>query len=353
MKALCAASIFMLALSPAPSEANGRGERMLQAFYEWTWRHQIRDATFAAMDGSNLAADGSVGSRKSTKRIPLFLLSRPIMQVCIAKLERDGPLPGSTLGELIPNYLAANPPADDEARQITVRSLMGHTSGIFPSANSWKEMDKSRTNLDEQLAEGLAVELIPAEYRGYRTISTFNTVALGKVVEAVTTLPFEKHCAKSVFGSIGVTDVGLGKNRLPMNAWAGWNVSTIGFAKFLDYFRAGSTISQGLNFRSHVYGGGGFAMGEIDGSYADPKVIRLASEGIRTDDRDSTYLVAFEQWRDEVSYVVSFYHKPPTNEIWQDLSRSLLGAAYPEFLPPHSNSGSVTGRKARVSVGSR
>lgn len=332
--ALCAALACLGAGREAAAET--QGDRMLAAFKDWAARNHVMDATFAATDPTGLIAKGSVGPRSPDDPIPVYTLSRPLMEVCKALTFRDMAEWSwqKPLGEVIPRFFRRFPSAT-WATWVPVGQALSSFSRIYPNVRP--EPGHRGKRLGEQFARAISAGADPSTPR-YPYIGQTQYVALALVLQAVKKQPFETYCADKVFGPLGVDDADLNSGTRNRNAWGGWRVSTTAYARMLDYYRRGSPLYAGIEFRiidiRMPDGYYGPVYGVENCHFYEPQSCRFPFKTDHADDPAKScggIRAEFTQWQDDVTYVASY--KTKCDVTYTNLSAELEMAAYPEASP--------------------
>ena len=241
---IVAASLGGLA-SPALAAEDAQAARMEAAFATWAAKWGVQNASLAIMRGAKLIGQGQTGDYEPDEDVPVASLSKAITGVCVAKLVEAKRLKYSdTIGKLLKPYFKANKPVDNAAKQITVAELLTQTSGIAYDPTQGTGIfsgayDLTKTNMPEQLTLALQRSL------GAKTFfyNNINYDALGMVIEAVADKPYDKHCAKTVLKPAGAK-AKLNPPLRILNAYGGWKISAINYARFLDSLRPAAKLMK-------------------------------------------------------------------------------------------------------------
>lgn len=333
-----AIALVPLLVLAAPAEAqvvDEQGSRMALAFARWAVKWNLQNVSFAAMRGDTVIGEGSFGSYLPDVAAPVASLSKAITGMCVIKLATEKKLRlRDRIGVTLSGYFAANPPASPEARRITIKELLTHTSGIAydPTQGSaiLGTMDLTSKNMPEQLKLALSQPL------GTKTFSynNINYNALGMVVEAVTGEPYEQYCLNAVLAPVGAT-AELEPTLRILNAYGGWKISAIDYAKFLGILRRRSGVitlipaSWPKTDLGGVYYGPGVYMQPVNGSYnyAHAGAFYSMAQGVNAD-----FGSYFMMWDRDVRFAVTFAPQPHQLAIYdlQDvMSAAVAGPAGP------------------------
>lgn len=309
--ALCAALICIG--SSHQAAADGLGDRMSAAFYDWAARNNITDATFIATDPTGFIAKGSMGRSNPDEPIPVDTLSRSIMKVCEVLAFRDNDDERKTLGEVLPHFFERHTPPWN-AQAVTVAEAISSQSPIFPLlGRPLSKNPESRKQLGRQLAYAIGRGAVPPQYRTYPYIGYTEYTALALILQSLKRMPFEAYCANMVFKPLGFQNADLNPTTLNRNAWGAWRISMSAFARMLDYYRKGSPLDLDIQIGMIPYTSRGY-YGPILAEtcvYRGQQLCRVPfKSGSSAIPPDVNYpcgrVNEFVQWNDEISYVTSF-----------------------------------------------
>jgi CubicO group peptidase (beta-lactamase class C family)/predicted dienelactone hydrolase len=130
-------------------------------------------------------------------------VSKPFVAMAVMQLAEQGMI---DLDAPITTYLPYFTMADERYKEITVRMLLGHRSGMADTPASWTEPLDPAVNPLEQAVRGLSkAELLfaPDEASSY---SGYGYITLGAINAAVTGQPFESYMAEQWLAPLGMTN---------------------------------------------------------------------------------------------------------------------------------------------------
>jgi CubicO group peptidase (beta-lactamase class C family) len=325
---------FCVALAPtvAAHAATQQAQRMIDAFSSWLQRWQVADGSMTVMNGDKLAGNFGAGSFKPNRPNLVASLSKAITAICTAKLVDAGQFNfRSRLGDVLSDYLAANPPKDNRVRNITVGELLTHSSGITydPSqgdqGGAIEKLPRHQTNLDRQLNITFKRRLGDKPGASF-TYNNMNYAALGYIIETVTGRPYADYCFETVLQPVGVTQTGLDPDWRVLSSYAGWKISTRNYARFLVYFLPSRHLLQTrpaqwpkFSFGDYSYTLGAFMRHNVNGGL---NFWHSGSWQWNPTSNGSYYTVI----REDVRYAVQF---SPTvsDDAFSDLDSSIYTAA--------------------------
>lgn len=249
MKTKLATGFAALAILTATSVESGtapppdaQGQRIVQAFKDWTTRWSVPDGSIAVMKGDALTGSYGKGAYTAKKIEGVASLSKAITAICVTQLVESGAIAYNTpLSKVLKKYLKKNPPTDARAKTITVAELLTHSSGITydPSQGNQggaiEQLPHDQTNLDKQATITFSQNLGAAPGSSY-TYNNMNYAVLGLIVETVTGKAYEKQCGTSVLKPVGVKDAVLQPDWRVLSSWGGWQISSNDYVKFLAYY---------------------------------------------------------------------------------------------------------------------
>lgn len=203
------AMVLALALAPlsrpprAAPQAHGPvaiGERIDAFVREQAQRHGIPGLAVAVVDGEQIVHSAGYGAADSTGRAvtpqtPFVLASasKPLTALAVMQLVEAGSIAlDAPVQRYLPTFQVADPAA---SRQITVRHLLQHTSGLPERACRSRSGAKT---LDQFVAELRTIELLAPVGTRYAYCSG-NYNLLGRVVEVVSGQSFAAYMQQHVF----------------------------------------------------------------------------------------------------------------------------------------------------------
>jgi CubicO group peptidase (beta-lactamase class C family) len=238
--AILAGALIVAAPLGTPAHAQVAGAPSTFTFSaslsEWMSHYQIPAASVAIMKDGRLVSTSSLGGLNAATPTRIASLSKAITGVCVGHLVDAGRLSFTTpLGSVLARtFTRLGQPADPRFRSITVEQLLTHRAGLprealpgpRPRGPVGAFMNVLATPLTDNPGAGMVYSNI-----GYMT--------LGLVVEAVTGSDYEHYCrnvALTPMQASGSIDPQL----RPRAAAAGWRVSAIDYARFIQVFEPGS-----------------------------------------------------------------------------------------------------------------
>jgi CubicO group peptidase (beta-lactamase class C family) len=244
------ALLFVFAATSVADAQSLRGQRMMKAFTSWAARNSVDGASLTIIENGIVTASTSYGSYSPDEPVPIASLSKAITAVCVVLLADDGRLSLSdTIGELLPNYFAANPPADANATNITVKQLLTHSSGLAydpTQGNSFLQFQPfTEPSMTRQLQAALAVDLGSKTY--FYNNANYN--ALGVIIETVTGKTYENYCRDTVLKSVGVTTARFNPALTARGPYGAWTISTVDYARFMAWLNP-NHLRLPLSFRN-------------------------------------------------------------------------------------------------------
>lgn len=150
----------------------------------------------------------ATGASAWSHAFPLASVTKVFTATAILALHEQGRLDlDAPLGQVLPEF------ADRPASEVTVRQLLGHTSGIPSVMQTGQGLDATLdpttfplpSSLDEQLAPvmTMALRFEPGSRYAY---SNSGYLVLGKVLERVTGQRFDQAIRELVLGPVGLAD---------------------------------------------------------------------------------------------------------------------------------------------------
>jgi|GEM_PF-5958532 len=234
---IASALAILLIASPVSAEAqDATAQGLVSAVLGWEAQHKLAKGAVVVMRGGEIVATGSMGSGDPAAPARFASLSKSITAICAAQLvaaERltlETPV-GAVLGETLDAIAAGTGVAD-----ITLGQLLSQSSGLANDPAQGEAMlafapfDEPR--LEEQAEIGLTQEVGEKVY-GYNNL---NYVLVGRMIEAVAQEPYQDYCSREVLTPLGIEDASLAPGWQALSAFGGWQMSTLSFARFLDYY---------------------------------------------------------------------------------------------------------------------
>jgi CubicO group peptidase (beta-lactamase class C family) len=214
-----------------------RVNRMVAAFENWAIANDLDGASIAVIDGGRVAQTDGYGTYDADNVSPLGSLSKAVTAICAAKLIEAGKFTIWTrIGDLLPAYFAAHPPADARVRDIIVGQLIAHASGMTYDPTQGKEMAQfapfTKPSLEAQMTAAFSRKLSAKEF----VYNNANYVALGYIIETVTGETHDAWCGEHVLKPIGITTARMNPVLLARGPYGAWMMSAADYARFTDYF---------------------------------------------------------------------------------------------------------------------
>lgn len=230
-------ALLVFATSYSSAEAASRRvERMLAAYTDWAERHNLSGATVAVMENGVVAGSVGYGTYSPRQAVPVASLSKAIAAVCIVELaDKNWVSLSSTLGSQLPALFDDNPVAGKKAREITIKELLTHSSGLAfdptQGRNFLQFQPVTQASLWAQMLAALSEPLGKKTYK----YNNANYIALGLIVEAVTGETVEDYCGRAVLDPMGVTTASYNPALLARGPYGAWRISVEDYARFLQW----------------------------------------------------------------------------------------------------------------------
>ncbi|HEV8280983.1 MAG TPA: serine hydrolase domain-containing protein [Candidatus Limnocylindrales bacterium] len=202
--------VMLNALAPSSSVARRAGPASTSEVDAW-FDDQMRDARIpgAAMV---VVRDGEVvdthpygvaddGGRQITTSTPFVIgsLTKSMTALAVMQLVEAGRLSlDSPVGELLPESPIVGP----AAARITVRDLLGQTSGLSTSAGL-KPFSTPVTSLEQRVKDLQTSTLVSAPGTAFH-YSNANYLVLGRIVESISGESYGEYMGNNVFGPLGM-----------------------------------------------------------------------------------------------------------------------------------------------------
>ena len=218
--------------SPAASEPHFAAcHAVLADFFE---RHEIPGAAVAITNRGRLAYAAGFGwadvqSRQAVTPSSLFRIasiSKPITAAAVVQLAERGRL---SLDDHVFDLLEIQPhlpdgqPFDERLRRVTIRHLLQHRGGwdrdqsfdpMFQSVRFAELLQVPPPATADHIIRvmlGHKLDFAPGQRYAY---SNFGYCLLGRVIETVTGLPYERYVQQQVLAPLGIRAMRLGQTRL-------------------------------------------------------------------------------------------------------------------------------------------
>ena len=129
-------------------------------------------------------------------------MTKSFTAVAILQLRDEGRL---SLDDPVARYLPelASLPAPEGAPELTIRHLLTHSGG-FPEDNPWgdRQLDATEAEFTAMLRAGIPFSTMPGTAYEY---SNFGFAILGRVVERVAGMPYERRVEERILRPLGMT----------------------------------------------------------------------------------------------------------------------------------------------------
>ncbi len=223
--------------APAPKKIS-LAEAFDQEMQQFMAARKIPGGALAVVTDRRLVYARAYGWADREKQLParpdslfrIASISKPITAVAVFQLVERGKLdldaPAFDLID-VPPFLPGEKRADERLKQITVRQLLQHTGG-WDRDKSYDPMFRSR-----QIAQALQVPCPPGGRDIIRYMlgqpldfdpgtrhaySNFGYCVLGRIIEKITGLPYERYVKQNVLAPIGISRMRLGASRSEQQA---------------------------------------------------------------------------------------------------------------------------------------
>ena len=211
----------------------------------------------------------------------------------MATLVQQGRLSFSTsLGKILPRSLGT--PVDPGLRTVTIEQLLTHRAGFGDGHGGDPATGQLGGELafyrllrrrGPQLAEArdlwanvirFRLESAPGEVYRYTNAAY---LALGLVIEAVTSRPYEEYCASAVLAPSGIVNARLDPTWRILGAFGGWRLSGPEYLAFLRVFRPDGPVLDAERRRWTLTTVGREMDASGQASYTLGVIVRTVSEG--------------------------------------------------------------------------
>ena len=242
LKWLAGLAVSLATLSAFAQDA--QAERMRAAFETWLKEQGFANAALVVMRGDTTIGRYGFGNRMADSAVPVASLTKAITGACVAQLIDSGKLKfEERMAELLkPIFAKAGLPADSRFAVITVAHLLSNRSGLSEDGGdnmtvgqgllrhlqTYSAREKRSAELIARLPT-IKLDFAPGERYHYHNA---NWLALGLIVEAVTSRPYEEYCYETVLQPLGVSKTGLNPDWMVMAGYGGWKISAQEYAKF-------------------------------------------------------------------------------------------------------------------------
>jgi CubicO group peptidase (beta-lactamase class C family) len=210
-KALLLAASLLVTACSSGAEIAPKADQYLQALTD-SGRFSgtvllARDGKTLFLKGYGFADEKSRQPNSAATRFPIASLTKPFTATLLLQLQKRGAL---SISDPVCKHLK---PCPDAWKDITLRHLLTHTSGIPDYTRGPDFLSKMRTprSADEVIAtfRDLPLDFAPgAKYR----YSNAGYYVLGAVIEKVSGRRFEAELAESIFKPLGMEATAYGAN---------------------------------------------------------------------------------------------------------------------------------------------
>lgn len=229
-----AGSVFEESLPVRPEIKRGQATPFDQAIIRIMTEQELVGAAIAVTRNSKLVYARGFGYADIASKTPvqptsgfrIASISKPITSVAILQLVQQRKL---RLDDLIIDVVGIEPFLDDgveidrRMRKVTIRHLLNHTAGWLRETDPMGSANQRRVTSKLGLESG---ELRPKHMVRYMlgqkldfepgtkmVYSNLGYCFLGRVVESVSGLSYEKYVQRNVFAPIGITSAYIGKRK--------------------------------------------------------------------------------------------------------------------------------------------
>ena len=171
----------------------------------------------------------------------LSSLTKPLAtSACALVLVSEGQMPlGLPVAEVLPELCAAD--ADERRRQITVRMLLSHCSGLPAHVRYFEGLDSGLVGTRRgyrSVVDAVAATPLESDPGTRAVYSDLGFILLGELIERIAGMPLERFFTRQILNPLGVDSVGF--RRLPeepdddAQASAAGNVAPCGSCEWRD-----------------------------------------------------------------------------------------------------------------------
>lgn len=222
--AFCAATAILLTASAAARTATGRGSRFHSvdsAVLTLMQRYDLPAASIAVVHDGRIiytAAYGQTDTVRHTKartrdRYRIASLSKPVTMAGILLLAAEGKLPldGTVFGPDGILGLGYGPVPEGSGKDsITVRHLLEHTSG-WENVPDDPMFSNAGATQRQIIARMLAARPLAAPAGQRYSYSNFGYLILGRIIEKVSGMPYEKFIRRRILRPCGIRRMRIGE----------------------------------------------------------------------------------------------------------------------------------------------
>lgn len=195
--------------------------------------HEVPAGAIAVSKDGEIVAEAGIG-REAATPAPVASLSKAITAVCtLMLLEETGTDRAATLRETLSPDLFVPPPADPSLRDVTIGSLLNHTSGISDGLFGYHVGALPRFSREDKEGQFAQLATRPLKAVGRYEYANLNYLALGLVIEALSGDDYETYCQRKVLAPLGISARLLDKWRV-LTAYGGWSISARDYLIFAN-----------------------------------------------------------------------------------------------------------------------
>ncbi|WP_082232866.1 serine hydrolase domain-containing protein [Halobacillus massiliensis] len=207
-KLICLILLFIPNLVQA-QEVSSQNESLHSYMEKAMEEYHIPGAALGVIQDGKVTFKQSFGVQSNDEAVTdntvftLGSVSKPLTSLGMMKLAEKEEV---KLEDPIDNYIAFDYGQKDSEKEITIKQLLSHTSGI----STYDGLKIADQNLRGKHAISEAVELLePAELTANpgdtHQYSAANYLLLGKIIEEVSGRPFEEYMTETVFADLGMS----------------------------------------------------------------------------------------------------------------------------------------------------
>jgi CubicO group peptidase (beta-lactamase class C family) len=192
-----------------------------QAFRDFMTREHVPGAAWGVIVDGELAHVGTAGVRDTTTKQPvepdtvfrIASMTKSFTALSILKLRDEGRLSLEDPAEkYVPELKSLTYPSEDSPR-ITIRHLLSHAEG-FPEDNPWgdQQLPVTDADLSRMMRSGIPFSNAPGVAYEY---SNYGFAILGRIVSAVSKLPYSTYVTTHVLAPLGMSATTLEPVKVP------------------------------------------------------------------------------------------------------------------------------------------
>lgn len=176
----------------------------------WGGRQEVlAEETMVNIDGQNIQTDGGVNISQE-KIYGIGSISKVYVTTAVMQLVEEEKInPDALVTEYIPDFAMA----DERYKEITVRMLMNHTSGIMgTSTTNMMLYEDNDMSAHDELLTYLAGQRLKADPGTYAAYCNDGFTLLEIIVEKVSGMSYTDYLAQYIAGKIGAENTGTPVN---------------------------------------------------------------------------------------------------------------------------------------------